>query len=36
MIEGHPVVFVDAPGFEDGVRSELEILQLIADCLVKM
>ncbi|KZP32034.1 hypothetical protein FIBSPDRAFT_1037149 [Athelia psychrophila] len=35
-IDGHPVVFVDAPGFEDGVRPDLEILKLIADCLVKI
>ena len=35
-IGGHPVVFVDAPAFEHSKLSELQILDLISQCLVKM
>jgi hypothetical protein len=33
---GRPVVFVDTPGFDDTVKSDVEILSTIADWLVKM
>jgi len=33
---GHPVVFVDTPGFDDTVKSDLEILSTIADWLAKI
>jgi hypothetical protein len=31
---GYPVVFVDTPGFDDTVKSDVEILSAIADWLV--
>lgn len=33
--KGHPVVFVDTPGFDDTYKSDTEILTSIADWLVK-
>jgi len=32
--DGHPVLFVDTPGFDDTFKSDIEILSLIADFLV--
>lgn len=34
MIGGHPVVFLDAPGFEDGIRSHEEIFELVTELLL--
>ncbi|KIM82896.1 hypothetical protein PILCRDRAFT_820190 [Piloderma croceum F 1598] len=34
-IDGRPVVFVDTPGFDDTYKSDMEILTMIADWLVK-
>ena len=33
--DGYSVVFVDTPGFDDTFKSDLEILTIIADWLVK-
>jgi len=33
--DGRPVVFVDTPGFDDTYKSDLEILTMIAEWLVK-
>jgi hypothetical protein len=32
---GIPVTFIDTPGFDDSVKTDMEILTLIADWLVK-
>jgi hypothetical protein len=32
--DGHPVLFVDTPGFDDTLKSDVEILSMIADFLV--
>jgi len=34
-VDGYPVLFVDTPGFDDTDKSDLEILTIIADWLVK-
>ncbi|KZP29043.1 hypothetical protein FIBSPDRAFT_851874 [Athelia psychrophila] len=34
-IDGHPMVFLDVPGFEDGAWSDIQILEQIANCLVE-
>jgi len=34
--DGYPVVFVDTPGFDDTYKSDVEILAMIADWLVKI
>ncbi|KIM82902.1 hypothetical protein PILCRDRAFT_820197 [Piloderma croceum F 1598] len=34
-IDGRPVVFVDTPGFDDTYKSDLEVLTMIAEWLVK-
>lgn len=33
--KGYPVVFIDTPGFDDTYRSDMDVLSLIADWLVK-
>jgi predicted GTPase len=33
--DGHPVVFVDTPGFDDTDKSDTEILSIIAEWLIK-
>lgn len=35
-VDGHPVVFVDTPGFNDTRKSDVEILSMIAEFLVEM
>jgi hypothetical protein len=32
---GHPMIFVDTPGFDDTYKSDTEILTIIANWLVK-
>ena len=34
-IDGHPVLFVDTPGFDDTFKSDVEIVDLIAKFLVR-
>jgi hypothetical protein len=34
-IKHYPVVFVDTPGFDDTYKSDIEILSMIAEWLVK-
>lgn len=35
-VNGHNVVFVDTPPFDDSLRTDIEVLGLIAEFLVKM
>jgi hypothetical protein len=34
-MDGRPVVFVDTPGFDDTYKSDMEILTMIANWLVR-
>lgn len=35
MMDGKIVTLIDTPGFDDAVKTEAEILRLIADFLAK-